>query len=296
VTRPRPRQERDTLDREIEDATLSDAAIMDPVVGQQCRRQAAQARDTATQARAQAETLLAAAREQARRLLADAEQQARNLTATATAADQAATDLEGRAVMVERAHELTRLADEAEQHAAALADEYTAVTGAADDLAARLAELGRQREDATATLAAARDSGNVPDVANTRTLMSSIDEVAAVAAGKLDGARHRAQAIGQAGWGGEYDQALAQVTALRGELSSLLDTLDPTRPTRRSAQATTAYAHSLIEAGVPEEEALRTAALLVAVQQYPEAAVALFSGDPGHASRQRLVARTASAG
>src|SRR6266516_6101069 len=56
----------------------------------------------------------------------------------------------------------------------------------------------------------------------------------------------------------------------RRQLSDALDDLDPTRPARLAASTVDDYARALTAVGVPEEQALATAALLVAMGQYPE--------------------------
>lgn len=266
-------------DTTTEPAPLDDEALMSPATAAKLRSNAAQARERAERARTEAEKLLATAREQARVLLGDAEAQARELTAEAKTAATDAGACEQRALTIDHAADLRRRAVDAEQHATTLANEYATITERVATLTGRLADLGQRREDTTIALGAARDAGDVDEVNRLWGAMRALDEVIAALTEQHDAARERATTIGEPGWGGAYDQAASAAAARRRELSDVLDRLDPTRPDRRASATVREYRRALVAAGQPEDQALSTAALLVAMTQHPEAVTALLATD-----------------
>jgi hypothetical protein len=242
------------------------------------RTQAEQARQHAQCTRAEAE-----------QVLADAEQQARAMTDDAQQAEKDADAMGKRAAAIDHASALHRLVVDADQRAADLAGEYAVLTAWAEALDARLAELGVRREDATIAVGAAKEAGDPDAVAREWTTMSAIDEVVATLTAQLAEVRERATTVGYPGSGGDYDDAAGVGVALRQELDDTLNGLDPTRAERLAVALTLDYARTLTEAGVPGEEALRSAAFLVAVKQHPEAAAAMTGAVDGSQPSHRVV-------
>jgi DNA repair exonuclease SbcCD ATPase subunit len=274
---------------EDDEGPLTDEALTDPAAATQLRERATEARQRAERTRADAEVTLSAARELARRLVTDAETKARALTSEAKTAEVEAGEAEQRARTIDHAQVLRQQIAAAEQHTADLATEHGALTERIAALTGRLAELGQQREDHTVALATAREAGAVEQVTQLWTTMRAVDEVTATLTGQLNTARDRANAIGEPGWAGEYDQAAEVAAELRRQLSDLLDVLDPERPGRLAVALTEEYARVLVAAGTPEDQALAAAALLVAVQAHPEAAEALFgTAEPPTVPRQAV--------
>lgn len=258
------------------DSQLDDDALIDPATAAELREQAAHARRHAEQARSDADTVLTEAREQARALLAGGEARARALTATAKAAEVDAAALEERAATIAGAREALCRAETAERQADELAAEYARLTNRISDLEARLVEFGRSREDSAVAHATAREEADVDSVTRERTRMAAIDDVVATLTGQVQTARARAQAIGEAGWGGEFDRALAVAADWRTQLDDALNVLDPGRPDRLAVAQTIEYAKALTVSGVPEDQATATAALIVAMARHPEAVDAYF--------------------
>lgn len=186
-----------------------------------------------TQARAEADTTVETARAQAARLVDTAQKHAHQLRTDAAGAQYAAEQLHTRATALARIHVLRGVVADADRQAETLSAESKALTEQADGLTARLDELGVDREDTGAQLAAAREAGNVDRVGELRHRLASIDEVAAVLGGQRQVALGRRTAIGDDNGAGELAHARQQTAQAHAEIRELLNTLDPDRPEAR---------------------------------------------------------------
>ena len=261
------------------DLTTEELALIDPGLANHVRGAAAVIREQSQYALADAEHGLAAAQEQARLIVAQATDRLHRARLETETADRAAQEHENRACVIDHAQQLLVRIREADQHGEQLAAEYTAAVATVEDTSRRLVELGAQREDTAAALAAARTAGSVDGVTQARVRLEAIDEITAALTAQRDAAQARATTIGETDWAGEYDAAVTAADALRRELSDLLDGLDPDRTQRRAVAMTNEYCQALMDrAHVSREDAATVAALLVAVRQNPEAAAAYFGG------------------
>ncbi len=210
------------------------AAFVSPVIDEE--REAAELfaraeelRAGITAARAEADTHLSTARAQAAQLVADAEARARELTGTAHAIELEAVKAHTRASGFARAHILRSTIADTDRQTAALLAEVQALTGQADALTVRLGELGEQREDAGVLLAAAREAGDVAQVAGLRRRLDAVDEVVTVLTGRREVPLGRRRAI-EADGSGELAQVRRWAEAAQAELREVLNFLDPERP------------------------------------------------------------------
>jgi hypothetical protein len=182
--------------------------------------------------RAEADVLVDTARAQAAKLVADAEARVRELTSTTHATEIEASNAHTRASGFARAHTLRGTIAEADRQADALVDEAEALTARAEQITVRLDGLGEQREDTGVQLAAAREAGNVDQVAELRRRLEAVDEVVTVLTAQREVPLARRRAI-TADASGELAQVRRRAAQAETELRQTLNTLDPTRPEAR---------------------------------------------------------------
>jgi len=190
---------------------------------------AAELRAGIVAARAEADAMLSTARAQAAKLVADAEARARELTSTASATEGEATKAHTRASGFAHAHLLRGTITEADRQAAELTAETETLTAKADGITGRLDELGVQREDTGVQLAAAREAGDIDQVAELRRRLDATDEVVTVLTGQREVPLARRVAITAVG-SGELAQVRQRAKVAQAELREVLNILDPERP------------------------------------------------------------------
>lgn len=194
------------------------------------RARAAQLRRGALEARTAAGEAFTAAQAEAARTVAEARQAVTDAGTGCRRADYDAKQFEERAQMLTDATMFSERLRAAEEEVVDLVAEIGEISGHIASHNQQLADLGEQREDTTAALAAARDAGNVQAVTDHRQRMASIDEVVTAVTSKRDAAQAALNSIGDPDGRGTLAAALTRAQSAAAERRRILNLLDPTRP------------------------------------------------------------------
>lgn len=198
-------------------------ALDSPAEAQRALEQAAAVRAQGAAARQDGAAMVA----QARAALAAAEQRARLLGWIAEDTEQFAVEFETRARVIGVVRGFRERLPAAQAALDALESEYASLAERIAALQTRLADLDADRAGTQARLTEARSAGKVAQVAELRTELTALDEVAADLRGQLQAARARQYEIGEPGAERLLDHARREAEDLRRQYAQGIDALGP---------------------------------------------------------------------